>query len=434
MADKGLKVYTYKDNQRVKKIQIVADYVGAKLEFPPFQMGVDNKAADFLNMNPAGKVPVLDTGAGFVFESNAIATYIARLDKSKGLLGRNDLEAAQVDQWLYFCSNEIEPSVLAWLGPILGYIAFDDDVNAQAQANVKKALTTLNYYLERHTYLVGERMTLADIVVACALAPLYQRVLEPRLRTPHACVNRWFETISLQPFVKQQLHLEQAAWCTVAQKPTKFGEKKAEKKEEKKEDKPKEEKKKEEKKPKEEKKKEEKKPKAKEEDEEEEEEEVKEEKKPNPLDSLPKSTFILDEYKREYSNKKIDESTAYLFEHFETEGYTAFWCKYKYNDELTAAFKSTNLVGGFFQRMEKMHKYAFGQMLIVGTDACHEVIGFWLIRGKGVLPEIMLDVCDVELYDWTPIDWPTVDRALVKQYLNWEGIGGKECLDGKTFK
>ena len=30
--------------------------------------------------------------------------------------------------------------------------------------------------------------------------------------------------------------------------------------------------------------------------------------------------------------------------------------------------------------MERMHKGAFGQMPIVGTEKQHEILGFWLIR------------------------------------------------------
>jgi len=45
-------------------------------------MGVSNKTTQFLDMNPLGKVPVLETPDGPVFESNAIARYVARLNNN----------------------------------------------------------------------------------------------------------------------------------------------------------------------------------------------------------------------------------------------------------------------------------------------------------------------------------------------------------------
>lgn len=38
-------------------------------------MGTDNKTPEYLKKNPLGKVPVLDTPQGAIWESNAIARY-----------------------------------------------------------------------------------------------------------------------------------------------------------------------------------------------------------------------------------------------------------------------------------------------------------------------------------------------------------------------
>merc|ERR1711976_1077479 len=64
-------------------------------------------------------------------------------------------------------------------------------------------MTTLNDHLLHHTFLVGERVTLADIVVACTMLSLYQNVLDPGFRKSFGNVNRWFTTIINQPQVKK---------------------------------------------------------------------------------------------------------------------------------------------------------------------------------------------------------------------------------------
>lgn len=56
-------------------------------------------------------------------------------------------------------------------------------------------LDVLNHHLLTRTFLVGERISLADICVACTLIPLYVNVLDPNFRKPFANVNRWFTTL-----------------------------------------------------------------------------------------------------------------------------------------------------------------------------------------------------------------------------------------------
>jgi len=437
-----LKLYAPKEGPRIQKILIAAKYAGVDIEFPAFEFGKDNKTEQFMLKNPVGKIPVLETEQGFLFESNAIAKYVAKLDPKKSLFGSTELQAAQVDQWLDFTATEIDPPAYVWLLPIFGYGTYDAASNQEAVNKLKSALKALNFYLERHTYLVGERISLADIVVAASLLPLYARVFEPRFRTPFANVNRWFETVSQQDNFRSVLKLEPMAWCTVAQKPkhakvakkevkeeeeegteeaTKETSEEPVKKEEEKKEAPKEAKKKD---------------KKKEDDEEEEEEEgEKEEKKPNPLDALPKSTFPLDQFKREYTNNPVAHSLKYFLDTFDPAGYSLWYCNYKYNEECTMAFKTANLIGGYFQRLERWHKYAFGSMLIVGEDKKHEIVGFWIFRGTE-FPEGLNDVPDTELYEWTKIEWSDIAAHTdkIKSFFAWEKIDGKEVLDGKTFK
>lgn len=70
---------------------------------------------------------------------------------------------------------------------------------------MKAALTVLNSHLLTRTYLVGERITLADIVVACNLLNPYKYVLDPDYRKPFVNVNRWFTTLINQPEFKAVL-------------------------------------------------------------------------------------------------------------------------------------------------------------------------------------------------------------------------------------
>merc|ERR1712226_535368 len=87
-------------------------------------------------------------------------------------------------------------------------------------------------------------------------------------------------------------------------------------------------------------------------------------KKKDPLDALPKGTFDLEEWKRFYSNNDEDDSIKWFWEHFDHENYSIWQGDYKFNSELTMVFMSCNLVGGMFQRLEKMKKHAFASSIL----------------------------------------------------------------------
>ncbi|NXD32726.1 EF1G factor, partial [Spelaeornis formosus] len=75
------------------------------------------------------------------------------------------------------------------------------------------------------------------------------------------------------------------------------------------------------------------------------------------LDDLPKSSFNLEEWKRQYSN--LDTRTGaipWFYEKFDHEGFSIWRVDFKYNEELTQTFMSSNQVGGFFNRLEASRK------------------------------------------------------------------------------
>merc|ERR1712113_1281990 len=51
-------------------------------------------------------------------------------------------------------------------------------------------------------FLVGERLSLADIAVACTMLSLYTQVLDAEFRKPFVNVTRWFNTVVNQPNAK----------------------------------------------------------------------------------------------------------------------------------------------------------------------------------------------------------------------------------------
>lgn len=410
-------------NPQLWKVLITAKY--AKVEVNS-KLGVVANAKETLEKSAVGKVPYLETKEGTIFEANAIVRYLARLSKGS-LYGSNDFEAGLIEQFLVYSVHDIELPASVWTWPILGFIPNNAVATQKAKGDVRKALDYLNKHLLTRTFLVGNRITIADIVVAMELFYLYQKVLDLGFRKAYNNVNRWFLTIVNQPEVKAIVgeftlcdKMEVAPEVEVAEEPKKE--------------------KKEEKKPKEEKPKEAKKPakKAAEDDGEEENEFAEKEEKKSKLDLLPPSKFIMDEWKRVYSNTKDMRGDAlpWFWKNLDTEGYSVWFCYYKYNDECNKLFMTANQLGGFIQRLDKVRKYGFGSLAIFGEEPKLEVAGCWLFRGTTV-PEEMTVVDDYEYYEWVKCD-PSKpeDVALANDFFDQSGNFGSNKVfnQGKIFK
>ncbi|RUS14795.1 hypothetical protein BC937DRAFT_93329 [Endogone sp. FLAS-F59071] len=424
MAPVG-KIYTFPNNPRVAKSLIAAAYNGLEVELPEFEMGKDNKTPEFLAKFPLGKVPAFEgTDGTLLFESGAIAYYIASYKDDTLLLGQTKSEAGLVQQWVHFSDNELTPNISTWTFPILGFLPYNKPAHEKAVDSLRRALSLLDKHLLTRTYLVSERVTFADIVVATALIQPYTIVFDKEFRREYANVTRWFVTAVNQEQFKAVVG--EVPLCEVAQKYV--APKKEEKKKEKKEEKQKEEK------PKGEKPKEEKKKKKKEE---EEEEDFDDEPKPEPkaksaLDLLPPSPLVLDEWKRFYSNNNtIPEAMNWLWEHFDPVGWSIWKVNYKYNDELTLIFMSSNLIGGFFNRLERARKYAFGSLIVTGENNNNAIAGYFIIRGQEI-PEEVTDAADFESYTFVKVDSALQEvREDIARYFAWTVPGFQ---DGKVYK
>jgi elongation factor 1-gamma len=77
--------------------------------------------------------------------------------------------------------------------------------HSQAVAGLKKSLGTLDKVLLNKTYLVGERITLADIAVATSLYLPFKLVLDAEFRKQHKNLSRWYITLINQPAFKKVL-------------------------------------------------------------------------------------------------------------------------------------------------------------------------------------------------------------------------------------
>lgn len=167
------------------------------------------------------------------------------------------------------------------------------------------------------------------------------------------------------------------------------------------------------------------------------EEEKPKEKSKDVMAGFPSGSFDMDDFKRFYSNNETSLSVPYFWEKFDPEHYSIWYSEYKFPEELALTFMSANLIGGMFQRIEKLKKYAFASVCIFGEHHKSTISGVWVWKGHELAFPLSPDwQIDYESYDWKKLDPSSEEeRKMVNDYFHHEGeFGGKTFNQGKIFK
>lgn len=244
------------------------------------------------------------------------ATVTSQNEKT-ALLGKTKQDYASILRWMSFGNSEVLPKFGGWYRPLIGADPYNKKSVEDNSKAALKAVSVLEQHLTSNTFLVGERLTLADIFVAGLCSRAFSLLLGKKWRSENPAFSRWYETIVNQPLYKE-----------VVPEPT-FADEGLKNVAPKKEEAPKAAK-----------------PKAAAE-----EEPPKPAPRPkHPLESLPKPTLILDEWKRTYSNEDVRTvAFPWFWEHYKPDEYSLWQFDFKYNDELTMTFMSNNLIGESFR-------------------------------------------------------------------------------------
>ncbi|CAE6354351.1 unnamed protein product [Rhizoctonia solani] len=416
-------LYTTDVQSSGRRIKAVAAIAGLTLDNTPsdYVHFETNKTPEFKAKFASGKIPAFETKDGFtLFEGSAIARYIASLAPNSGLLGTSPTDAALVDQWVSFSDSEVQSRMFTLLGLIKGQFPYNKPYETLLREKLAESLAVVNTHLTYNTFfLPTNRISLADITFASVLQKLFETHLGAKERAQYPALVRLFETVSNQPKLKDIF-----GTTNYTETPIQFVSPKKEKtaaapaapaapkapKEKKPEN----------------------------DDDDDEPLVPAEPKAKNPLDDLPKSAFNLEDWKRAYSNmdtRGAGGSLEWFYEKFDPEGFSIWRVDFKYNEELTQTFMSSNQIGGFFNRLEGSKKYLFGSVGVLGEANNSRISGAFILRGQDY--KAVLDAApDWESYEYKKIDLSNAeDKAFFEAALAWDlEIDGKKWVDGKNFK
>lgn len=166
-------------------------------------MGGENRQADYLAKNPAGQLPCLELDNGdFVSEITAICEYIDEAASGgTSLIGATPEERAETRMWTRRIDLNICEPLANGFRYSDGLQLFKDRITTIPEAAeglkkiVREKLAWLDELMASKTYICGDRLTGADILLYCILA-FGKQVGQPydeNLGNLHAWFNRMAE-------------------------------------------------------------------------------------------------------------------------------------------------------------------------------------------------------------------------------------------------
>lgn len=127
--------------------------------------GTSMKAADYLAINPMGKVPAIRHGEKIVTEAAAICAYLADVFRDAGLAPELDDRAAYY-RWMFFAAGPLESAVI---NKALGFDAPAEKEPQLGYGNYQNAIDAMELAVSQSDYIAGDTFTAADIVAGSQL-------------------------------------------------------------------------------------------------------------------------------------------------------------------------------------------------------------------------------------------------------------------------
>lgn len=193
-------LHEYAPSGNCYKIRLTAAHVGVPLDRRQYDITRgETRTPEFLSqVNANGRIPVLQDGTRFLPESNAAAFYLA---DGSSLVPRGRFERADMLHWLFWEQYNHEPNIatVRFWRTMVGEANLSDLQRAQLAGKLaggEAALALMDAHLAKQPWLVGESLTLADLILYA-----YTHVAEEGGFTlaPFANVRAWLARVAAEP-------------------------------------------------------------------------------------------------------------------------------------------------------------------------------------------------------------------------------------------
>jgi glutathione S-transferase len=123
--------------------------------------GTTMKAADYLRINPMGKVPAIRHGDAVVTEAAAICAYLADAFPDAGLAPPpGDRRRAPYYRWLFFAAGPIEAAAT---NKALGFVVPEGRNATAGYGSLADVMNAVERVVSERDYVAGDAFTAADV-------------------------------------------------------------------------------------------------------------------------------------------------------------------------------------------------------------------------------------------------------------------------------
>jgi glutathione S-transferase len=169
--------------------------------------------AAFLAASPHGRVPALVGPEGALFESGAIALYLAECYAEANLtIPPDDARRGRFLQWLHYLASSLQPEVLIQYHPEF-YFAHAEDQDRLKMASLGRlgrVLETIEQALQPGPYFFGDQRTICDYCLALQAIwpPIY-----PGSIADYPRIELLTNKITERPAVRRVLIMHEETWA-----------------------------------------------------------------------------------------------------------------------------------------------------------------------------------------------------------------------------
>jgi glutathione S-transferase len=210
-----MKIHVFPPSGRIVGIVALKNYLGLDCELQPIDLGRgDQRAPEYVSLNRNRKMPTLEDDGIVLWESNAILFYMASKRPERGVWPSDVKGQSDVLRWLFWESAHWDAESVGMVAyekaskEVLGLGPPDSAFVARGEQNFSRFAAVLNDSLKGKTWVVGDRLTIADFSIG-GLFPSAERMALPVGRFPEIC--RWYEGLASLAAWREALATRDAA-------------------------------------------------------------------------------------------------------------------------------------------------------------------------------------------------------------------------------